>query len=70
MLNECEDGRRTQPVARGGVACFNHFRDEPEVLEGVTAGRAWPVGAGWDPLGGVGASLVCWRGLAVERSMV
>jgi len=28
------------------------------------------VGASWDPLGGAGASLVCWRGLGVERSMV
>jgi len=28
------------------------------------------VGAGWDPLGGAGTSLVCWRGRGVERSMV
>jgi len=27
------------------------------------------VGAGWDPLGGAGASQDCWRGLGVERSM-
>jgi len=27
------------------------------------------VGAGWDPLGGAGASLDCWRGLGVERWM-
>jgi len=27
------------------------------------------VGAGWDPLGGVGASRDCWRGLAVETSL-
>ena len=48
---------------------FNHFRDGPAGLEGVTGGRPWPVGAGWDPLGGAGASLVCWRGLGVERLM-
>jgi len=28
------------------------------------------VGAGWDPLGGAGASLDCCGGLGVERSMV
>jgi len=28
------------------------------------------VGAGWDPLGGAGAFLFCWRGPGVERSMV
>ena len=27
------------------------------------------MGAGWDPLGGAGASLVRWAGLGVERSM-
>jgi len=38
-------------MARGGVRFFNHFRDKPEGLEGVTGGGAWPVGAGWDLLG-------------------
>ena len=70
MLKEGEVGRRSQSKARGGVGFFNHFRDKPEGLEGVTGGGAWPVGAGWDPLGGAGASLVCWRGLGVERLMV
>jgi len=70
MLNEGEVGRRSQSMAGGGVGFFNHFRDKPKGLEGVTSGGAWPVGAGWDPLGGAGASLVCWRGLGVERSMV
>ena len=28
------------------------------------------MGAGWDPLGGAGASRVCWGGLGVERSIV
>jgi len=44
-------------MARGGVGFFNPFRDEPDGLEGVTGG-------------GAGVSLVCWRGLGVERSMV
>ena len=44
-------------MARGGVRFFNHFRVEPEGLEDVSGG-------------GTGASLVCWRGLRVERSMV
>jgi len=57
-------------MARGGVGFFNHFRDEPEGLEGVTGGGPCPVGAGWDPLEWVGASVGCWRGLGVERSMV
>jgi len=47
----------------------NHFRAGPDGLEGVTGGRPLPVGAGWDPLGGAGASRDCWRGLGVERSM-
>ena len=41
-------------MARGGVGFRNYFRDEPEGLEGVTGGRAWPVSAGWGPLGGGG----------------
>ena len=53
MLNEGEVGRRRQSMARGGAGVFNHFWDEPEGLEEVTGGRAWPVRAGWDPLVGV-----------------
>jgi len=49
---------------------INHLQDEPKGLEGVTGGGRWPVGTGWDPLGRVGASLHCWRGLGVERSIV
>ena len=39
-------------------------------LEGVTGRRPRPVDAGWDPLGGAGASRICWRGLGVDRSIV
>jgi len=47
----------------------NHFRAEPDCLTGVTGGRPLAVGAGWDPLGGAGASRDYWRGLGVKRSM-
>ena len=57
-------------MARGRAGFVNHFRDEPEGLEEVIGGGAWPVGAGWDLLGGARTSLVCWRGLGVDRSMV
>ena len=49
---------------------FNHFRDKPDGLERVTGSGTWPVGAGWDPLGGKGASLGRLGGLGVERSTV
>ena len=39
------------------------------MLEEVTGGKPWPVGTGWDPLGGAVASGECWRALGVERSM-
>jgi len=54
---------------RGGAGGVKHFRAEPDGLEGVSGGRPRPVGAGWDRLGGAGASRDCWRGLGVERSM-
>jgi len=63
VLYKGEVDRRTQSMARGGVGFFNHFWDGPEGLEGITSGGACGVGAGWDLLGGAGASLVCWRGL-------
>jgi len=56
-------------MADGGVGVFNHFRDEPEGLAGVTGSGTWPVGAGWDPLGS--ARAVGWGGgVGVERSTV
>jgi len=70
VLNEGEIGRQRQSLASGKAGVFNHLRDEPEGLEGVTGGGPRPVGAGWDPLGGAGASLDWWRGLGVEGSIV
>ena len=69
MLNEGEVIRRSQSFACGEAGIVNHFWAEPAGLEGVTGGRPVQVGAGWDPLGGTGASQDCWRGLGVERSM-
>ena len=65
MLNEGEIIRRSQSLAGHGVRAVNHFRAEPDGLEGVTGGRPRPVGAGWGPLGG--ASRDCWRGLGVDN---
>jgi len=70
VLKEGEIGRRSQSLAQNRAGVFNHLRVYPKGLEGVTGGRPWPVGAGWDPLQGAGASLDCWRGLGVERSIV
>ena len=70
MLNEGEVGRRSQSVASGVVRFFNHFRDEPDWLEGVKGSGTWPEGAGLGPLGGAKVLLVCRGGLGVERSMV
>jgi len=69
FLNEGEVSRQVQPTVCGGGGFFNHFRDEPEGLVGVTGSGTWPVGAGWGPLGSEGASLGR-RGLGVERSTV
>ena len=69
MLNEGEVSRQNQPMACGGGGIFNHFRDEPEGLVGVTGRGSWPVGAGSGPMGSEGASLGR-RGLGVERSTV
>ena len=68
MLNEGEVIRWSQSLAGSGVGAVNHYRAGPEGLEGVTGGRPRPVGAGWDPLGGAGASRVRWVGFGVERS--
>ena len=57
MLNEGEVGRRNKSMVGGGLGSFDHFRDKPAGLEGVTGG-------------GAGAFLVCWRGLGMERSTV
>ena len=70
MLNVGESGRRIKTLATGGAGAINHLRDKPEVPEGGTIGGSRPVGAGWDPLGGAGASLECWRGLGVQRWIV
>ena len=70
MLNQGEVRRWSQSLAESGARVFNHVRDRAEGLDGVSGGRPWPVGAGWDPLGGVRASLDRWMGLGVERSMV
>ena len=69
VLNEGEIIRRSQSLAGSGVGVVNHYRAEPEGLEGVTGGRPRPVGTGWGPLGGAGASRVRWVGFGVERSM-
>jgi len=69
VLNEGEVIHRSQSLACDGAWVVNHFRAEPASLEGVTGGRPLPVGAGWDPLGGAGASRDCWSGLGVERSI-
>ena len=69
VLNEGEVGRRSQSMAGGGAGFFNHLRDEPEGLAGVTGSGTRPVGSGWGPLGGARASLGR-RGLGVERSTV
>jgi len=54
----------------GGVAgFFNHLRDEPEGLAGVTGSGTWPVGSGWGLLGSARASLG-QRGLGVDWSPV
>jgi len=52
------------------VGFFNHLRDVPEGLVGVTGSGTWPVGAGWGPLGGARASLGRRGGLGVDRSTV
>jgi len=57
-------------MAGGGAGFFNHFRDEPEGLAGVTGSGTWPVGAGWGLLGSARASLGRWGGRGVERSTV
>ena len=54
-------------MAGGGAGFFNHFRDEPEGLAGVTGSGTWPVGAGWGLPGSERASV---GGLGVERSTV
>jgi len=54
-------------VGGGGVS--QSFPERVQGLAGVTGGKPRPVGAGWDPLGGAGASQDCWTGLGVERSM-
>jgi len=69
VLNEGEVIRWSQSLAGNGVGVVNHFQAGPEGLEGVTGGRARPVGAGWDPVGGAGASRVRWVGFGVERPM-
>ena len=69
VLNEGEVSRRSQPLACGGVGSGNHFRGEPDGLEGVTGGKSRSVGAGWDPRRGAGVSRDRWRGLGVERSI-
>jgi len=69
VLNEGEAIRPSQSLAGGEAGVVNHFRAGPNVWEGVTGGKHRPVGAGWDPLGGAGASRVCWAGGEVERSM-
>jgi len=56
-------------MARTNAGIVNGFLAEPDGLKEVTGGRPLPVGAGWDPLGVVGASRDCWRGRGVERSM-
>jgi len=56
-------------MASGGAGFFNHLRDEPESLAGVTGSGTWPVGACWGPPRGARASLGR-RGLGVERSTV
>ena len=68
MLNEGEVSHRSLALVWGGAGLVNHFRDEPEGLEGVTSGKPRPEGAGWDPLAGAAESRDCWRGLGVERS--
>jgi len=70
VLNEGEVSRRSQCLAGDGAGFFNHFRDGPEGLVGVTASGTWPVGAGWGPLGSARASLGRRGGLGVERSTV
>jgi len=70
VLNEGEVGCRSQSLVSGKMGVFNDLWDKPEGLEEVTGGVPWPVGAGWGPLGGAGASLDWWRGLGVERSIV
>jgi len=50
VLNEGEVSRRSQCLACGGARLVNHFRAEPDKLEGVTGGKPRPVGASWDPL--------------------
>jgi len=57
VLNEGEIGHRSQSLARGREGVFHQPRDEPESKEGVTGAGPWPVGDGWDPLGGAEASL-------------
>jgi len=69
VLIEGEVRSQIQPLARGGARVVDHCRAGPDELEGVTGGKPRPVGTGWDPLGGAGASQDCWRGLGVERSM-
>jgi len=69
VLNEGEVRRRSQSLAGGGARVFNHFRDGPEGLYGVSGSRPWPVGAGWGPLGGAWVSLDWRMGLGVERSL-
>jgi len=56
VLNEGVVGRRNQSLARSGKRVVNRYGAGPEGLEGVTGGKPRPVGAGWDPVGGAGAS--------------
>jgi len=65
VWNEGEVGRRSQSVASGVVGFFNHLRDGPEGLAGVTGTGTSPVGAGWGPLRGARASFGR-RGLGVK----
>jgi len=57
-------------MGQGETRVFNHFRDKPQGLMGVTGGAAWPVGAGWHPLGGGEGVSGLLDGCGGERSTV
>ena len=70
MFNESDSGYRSQSSAFGRAGSLNYLWDDNEGWEGVTGVGPRPVGAGGDWRGAAGASLDCWRGLGVERSLV